>query len=709
MARSRTRLAAILLGTVAVAGPVGGQGIEPALLPVSYTLGGAPGLIEMPTAQSAPDAELAATLSYGAGTGRTSLTFQITPRLSGTFRYASIDGLGLGGTTTYDRSFDLRYRVLDEGRITPAIAIGINDLVGTGLYSSEYVVATKSLTDRLTGTLGIGWGRLAGVGAFDNPLGVFDGRFDTRPPNNFGQGGNFDASRYFRGDAALFGGLTYAHSDDLLFKIEYSSDASFAETAAGNFERRTPINFGVDWNLRPGVRLQGALLHGDTAAIGVTFALNAKRPAVNGGLDPAPQAVLVRAPGAAADLGWTAQADAPDILRGNLETALANDGIVLEGLRLDSNSATILIRNTRWNSTAQAVGRTARVMTRTLPASVETFEIVPTSQGTPTVGVTLARTDIELLENDPDASWRSYVRAELDSAEDAWDGAVRSPELYPRFTWALGPYVEASYFDPDSPVRLDFGAELDARYDIAPGLSLAGTLRQRLIGNRDDATRPSNSVIQRVRSESNLYAREDLSLTRLYGNYQFRPGENLYGRVTAGYLERAYAGVSTELLWKPPSSSLALGVELNYARQRAFDDLFDLQDYDVVTGHASAYWRAPNGFDFQLDAGRYLAGDTGATLSIDRTFGNGWRVGAYATLTDVSFSDFGEGSFDKGIRVSIPLSHFTGNASTRKARGTIQPILRDGGARLRVDNRLYEQVREDHDPALRRSWGRFWR
>ena len=44
-----------------------------------------------------------------------------------------------------------------------------------------------------------------------------------------------------------------------------------------------------------------------------------------------------------------------------------------------------------------------------------------------------------------------------------------------------------------------------------------------------------------------------------------------------------------------------------------------------------------------------LAGDYGSTFSLSRTFNNGWEIGAYATLTDVKFSTFGEGSFDKGI------------------------------------------------------------
>ena len=63
-----------------------------------FNLNGAPGLIEMPRAAMAPDATLSGSLSRIGGITRGTITFQITPRLSGSFRYAALDGLTrLGG------------------------------------------------------------------------------------------------------------------------------------------------------------------------------------------------------------------------------------------------------------------------------------------------------------------------------------------------------------------------------------------------------------------------------------------------------------------------------------------------------------------------------------------------------------------------------------------------------------------------------------
>jgi len=208
---------------------------------------------------------------------------------------------------------------------------------------------------------------------------------------------------------------------------------------------------------------------------------------------------------------------------------------------------------------------------------------------------------------------------------------------------------------------------------------------------------------------SNTSKHGDVAIQNLTLAWFGRPAENVYSRVTVGLLERMYGGVSGEVLWKPVDSRLALGVELNYVKQRDFDQRFSFLDYEVMTGHASAYYDIGKGFTGQLDVGRYLNKDWGGTISIDREFANGWKVGAFATFTDMSADDFGEGSFDKGIRVSIPVAWTTGKPSVNKVNTTIRPLTRDGGARLDVDGRLYENIRNSHTGDLYDGWGRFWR
>lgn len=680
--------------------------------PLSYNLYGNPGLIDMPAARSAPDAELATTVGYFGGTTRTTFTFQITPRLSGAFRYSRIQDYIVGtGGSTYDRSFDLRYRFVDEGQYRPAVAIGLRDFLGTGLYSSEYLVATKNLTPRLAFTGGIGWGRLGSYKGFSNPLGALDSRFETRTGSRAATGGQIESTKWFRGDAALFAGVSWAATDRLTLKAEYSSDAYNIETTGGRdlFERRSPFNFALDYQVRDGVQAQAYYMYGSELGASISLVLNPKQPSVNGTAAPAPLPIRVRQPAEVVDLSWTAQPESLKTLRARVAEMLAAENLALETMKITGRTVTLRLRNNRTLIAPEAIGRTARILSQVMPASVERFTIIPVVGGLPASAIALNRSDLERLEHEPDNAWKSYVRTEIVDAADSEPG-VYSDDLYPKFRWNLGPYVSPSYFDPDGPVRADVGVELNAFYDLQPGLTLSGTLRHRLAGNVSDSFRTSNSRIQPVRTDAVLYAREgDTTLQHLTLNYQFRPGTNLYGRVTAGYFEEMYGGISGEILWKPVDSRLGLGAEVNYVKQRDYDQLFGFRDYQTATGHLSAYYDFGNGFHGQLDVGRYLAKDWGSTISLSREFSNGWKIGAFATFTDVSFEDFGEGSFDKGLTFTIPASHFLGQPSPTTTGTTIRSITRDGGARLNVRNRLYDSVRQYHTPELRDNWGRFWR
>lgn len=672
----------------------------------SVNLFGTPGLIEMPTAESAPDANLTGTFAMFGDDTRATLSFQLTPRLSGSFRYARLPGFNQNNNTTrFDRSFDIKYQFWDESRLLPAVAIGLRDFVGTGVYSGEYIVATKSVGKKLRFSAGVGWGRL---GSFEPVASI-----GNRPNVNIGRGGTTNAPQWFRGDFAPFGGVVYTPNKRLTFKAEYSSDAYTYEVQEGLIDRKSPWNFGAEYAFKNGVRVGGSYTYGDRFGLQVSFAANPTKSRTGPGNENAPLPVAPRPARAsnpsAYDLGWVVEPSRQPAIRTTIADALFREGIIAEAIALDTTRVELRIRNTTYQSEAQALGRTARLLTRALPASVETIVLTLVTDGVPKSTVTFQRSDIEALENAPaDAMLQRAVFSDAAGLKNP--NLVATPGIYPKFTWNLSPYLEASFFDPDAPVRGDTGLRLAARYDVAPGLVLAGSVKHRLAGNLDDISRRSNSVLPRVRSDIDQYLIQGTTaLEYLTLSHFARPDQNLYSRITVGYLERMYGGISTELLWKPVDSRLALGAEVNFVRQRAFDGGLEFRNYETFTGHVSAYYDFGNGYHAQLDVGQYLAQDQGATISFDREFANGWKVGAFATFTDVSFEDFGEGSFDKGIRLSIPISWATGQPSKRVASTTIRPLTRDGGARLSVNDRLYERVRGSHQPDVANSWGRFWR
>jgi hypothetical protein len=192
----------------------------------------------------------------------------------------------------------------------------------------------------------------------------------------------------------------------------------------------------------------------------------------------------------------------------------------------------------------------------------------------------------------------------------------------------------------------------------------------------------------------------DLTLT----DY-IKPASEFYARATAGYIEQMFAGVGGEILYRPFGQRWAIGADIFDVYQRNFDDLFGVQSYHVVTGHASVYLETGwHDVTAVVRAGRYLAGDTGGTLELYRRFDTGIIVGAWATFTNVPFDKFGEGSFDKGIRIVIPTEFALPFGTPTRFEEDLRPIQRDGGQILNNDAILYDMTQSSSYGDLERQW-----
>lgn len=672
---------------------------------------GMAGHVEMPSAFAMEDGTLAFALStHAQGVRRSSFAFQITERLSASFRYAYFDGYfdnARRSLSLYDRSFDLRYLLMREDLQGwwPAVTVGLQDFGGTGVFGGEYLVASRHLGEDLEVSLGMGWGRFGSYKGFANPLGLLGDGFKTRPGHSgeITDTGKVDVDKFFRGDAALFFGVNWQANDRLGVSLEYSSDAMEREVARQDFNHRTPLNIGLNYRFSDQTRLDLAYLNGSTLALGLSTTFNAHQSPLPSGREPAPPPVGGGDRRALAS--WNLPEAGAD-LSPRLAHALEAEGLTLESLAISGTKAEVSIQNDRWLHPAQAYGRSARVLSAHLPASVETFEIRSEKNGIAVAAIGFERADLAALEYAPDAAWQAYARARVQDA-----GALPDPRINRDASADLGlrPYFLPAFFDPDNPLRADLGAEIFGEWRPRRQIYISGALRQPLLGNLGETTRRSNSVIEHVRSDFALYTQSDKAFVdHLTAEHFSRPAEGFYGRLSLGYFERMFAGVSGELLWAPLDRPYAVGVEINGLRQRDYEDLGFL-DYSVLSGHVSGYYDFGKGYAGQLDVGRYLAGDLGATLTLSRAFGNGIELGAFATLTDIGFEDFGEGSFDKGFYLRLPLSWLSAEPTQRRLGTTIRPIQRDGGARVDIRSRLYPLIKDERAAAAGQGWGRFWR
>ena len=146
--------------------------------------------------------------------------------LEASFFYTNVQGVQYASFTDQDykdKGFNFKVRLKEQGKL-PAIAIGLNDFAGTGIYSSEYIVGSYGI-NRTDFHFGLGFGLLDGSDlSFKNPLSYISDKFNNRPTETEGLGGSFQPSRYFSGDTASpFFGVSHALNNKWLLRAEYDS------------------------------------------------------------------------------------------------------------------------------------------------------------------------------------------------------------------------------------------------------------------------------------------------------------------------------------------------------------------------------------------------------------------------------------------------------------------------------------------------------
>ena len=690
-------------------------GTGPALAEPGLNLSGAPGVIDMPSGEALAKDRLSFSSAAFGGISRSTISFQAFDWLSGSFRTTSTkhwnsmvcppDCTGDNALERYfERSLDLRFHVLDEQGIWPAVTIGVLDVLGSGYQSAEYIAATRHFGERVAVTAGLGWGRMASRGAIAAPFGA-------RPPST---GAGFDLDRLFRGDVAPFAGVTWAVNDKWTAKLEYSSDGYAEEAVArGVFNAKSPFNVGLEYQQSPMLRFGAYVMQGSEIGLSAHIVLDpSQRPSGSvGGTGPTPVKLRVARSSDpdAWSSDWVTQDGVTTLLLDSMAKFVDRSGLQIEAVSVsaDGQTAQVRVRGGNLDAEAQIVGRTVRAMSHVMPASVEVFEVVPMVGGIAASKVVVQRSDLEALEFAPDASGALRARVQIEDAGPRMPGYTVNEALYPDFKWSLAPYLRLHFLNDGAPVDGDVGVRLAASYQVAPGLTFSGAVTKSLFSNAS-AGASGVSGLQPVRSDADIYrANGDPALESLTLSWGGRLGKDLYGRVTAGYLEQMFGGVAAEVLYMPANQRWALGVEADAVAQRDTDGGFGFGEYDYATlsGHISGYYDIGGGYQAQLDLGRYLAGDQGGTLTVTRRFENGWSLAAYVTATD----GMEAGTLDKGISMQIPVSWFTGQPNRATKPLEFHPYASDAGARLKMDGRLQDLLTDYAAPGLNEQWGRFWK
>ena len=639
---------------------------------------GGVGLLQTPTARMAPAGELSLNANRTEPYSRYSLSLQPLDWLEGTFRYTSITNRmygseALSGNQSYkDKAVDVKARLWQESHWLPEVALGFRDVGGTGLFSSEYFVANKRYKD-LDFSLGIAWGYIGNRGDLKNPLGYLDDSFDTRPTQI--TVGDVNTNTYFRGSPALFGGVVYQTPwAPLSLKIEFDGNDYKHEPQNNNQVQDSPINFGAVYKLNDNIDLTAGWERGNTALFGITLHTNfVSRKAPVKSYDPPAQPLPVQAPVVPLeDIDWAAVSQ-------QLEK---NAGYKVERIAQRDSELMVYGEQSKYFYSAKGAGRASRILDNTANDQIQWFTMVNKRYDMPVEEISVPRSTFRDVVNNEQDLVNLHRTTEVNRATAHYDKTLYQHKPDP-FTYGFGLGYQQNMGGPDGFLLYQISAYAEGQYRFTPGTWASGGISVNLLNNYDKFKYDSASNLPRVRTDLRQYATtSDITMPALQLNKAKRLDQDLYGMVYGGYLESMYAGVGGELLYRPMGERWSIGADLNYVRQREFDQGFGLRDYRTVTGHITSYTKLPFDLDAAVSVGRYLARDWGTTIDISREFTNGVKFGGWVTRTTASKEEYGEGSFDKGIYISIPFDEMMSVSTMSRANIAWAPLTRDGGAML---------------------------
>ncbi|MCC5879395.1 MAG: YjbH domain-containing protein [Idiomarina sp.] len=665
---------------------------------------GGTGLMQTHTARMAPEGETVLMYADTDEYRRYTVSMQVLPWLQASAFYTRFPNRLYssrpefsGSNILTDKGFDVKFRVWQESFWIPEIHVGLQDFAGTGLFDGEYIVASKRY-GAFDFTAGIGFGRLGSRGQLSNPFCEISDEFCNRPRGFSGSGSQLEFDQYFRGPASFFGGVEYQTPwDPLRIMLEYDGNDYSQDRAGVPIDGSTPWNFGVSYQVADWLDTSVSYERGDTLMFNVVLRTNLNtlsqvrvdRPRV----EPQQQSV-----------------DSVDDVNWNRLAHRVSDARTIAGPRFnmpDDDTVRVVGHPWRYRDQDEAIDRTSRILADSLPETVKTYEFETLSAYQPVVLTSVDADAFKRRVRNEDPGKGVDDTAELfERSSPAFDYEPQAWLYdYPRsrrIGYGLKPFFNQDFGGPEAFHFYQLGVKAFTSAWVAQDLHFFGEVGINLKNNYDRFNfkrDPFDLPLPRVRSDFRLHADNDVWLDSAQLTYFKRLSENVYGMAYGGYLERFFSGVGGEVLYREVDNAWAFGMNLNRVRQRDYEGWLGHESYETTTGHASVYYQMPWLKDslLRLDFGRFLAGDDGVGITFARRFESGVSVTAYASFTNVSSEDYGEGSFTHGFSISVPFD-LIGVRPTRQRIGmSWSPMSRDGGQPLWRRYDLYG-VTDDRNP-----------
>lgn len=561
-----------------------------------------------------------------------------------------------------DKGFSFKLKLKNEGYL-PAIAIGFEDIAGTSIFKSEYIVFSKKFNNFDT-SIGMGFGALASRSNVANFL-----RGGSRSEWDFSTGGEI-VDDFFKGDAAIFGGISYSPNflKNASFMVEYDTDdySTYLDLVPGysRYEPKSRFNYGANYRINENFSFSLGFIKGDE----LSASFNSK--------------ILINQ-------------------RANKISSITNRSksnnkyvSVLEDLRDHS----IYVQNATFDEDRKQL-------------------YVNYSQSTYSDQIELADRIKDYLRENYSRDYEVILisnNGAFQLSQISYDGFSELPDpespkikeyefnprvIYPIYVWNLQPHLISHI---GSPAGFFFGGIqglFSSEVAINKNFQVNSSFTFPIYDNFDDLSYYSNPTnLYPVRTDIQEYLKQGKTgFDELTLNFYKDLPQNNFLQISVGHFEQMYSGIFGEYLYRPFNNFFSIGAEFSRVYQRAYNKgLSSFKDYSVNTAHVNLFaYEQKNRILLKLSYGQYLAKDKGFTLEFSRYFKNGARIGAFFSLTDIRKEEFGEGSFDKGIFIRYPINIFN---KSRPSRTTSQflyrPITRDGAAKLHFPRSLFDLTKD---------------
>ena len=668
---------------------------------------GITGILEMPNARFMTEGSMKIGFSSSWPNEYTYISATPFSWLEASYKYTEQKNLKYGpfsysgNQTLKDKGFDLKVRLLNESYYIPEVAIGWNDLAGTGRFSGEYISATKKIKN-IDLTVGYGWGALGQNQNVRNPFLSINEEFRYRNKDS-SEGGTFNSDTWFSGEEiSIFTGIEYyMQKYGLILKLEYDTSNPDLGYSGPKIPVQSRFNFGISRPVNSNLDLGLSFERGNQFRLSFSIKSDYGKTSLVQKNDPPKNIIKLN------DNQRLVVTENTNIFYRSLNRSLREESILIQSATLSSDTVEVVIAQNRFRSLPRAIGRVIRIVSALSPDSIKTIRVIPMNGDIELYAIEVSKENFDKLDNESISSPELFNNSKVFSVDPyKYSRSDFKPTVkFPEFFLSMSPSLRHQIGGPESFYLGQLWWKINAKVKFKRGLTLHTVLGLNIYNNFNEFNNPSYSTIPHVRSDIQDYLSEGKNnIARFKIDYIWSPRKDLFVRLDLGYLEEMFGGVGGEVYYRPFKSNFSSSLQLHKVKQRGYRQRFDFRDYEVETGHLGFYYDFPKGITAQLLVGKYLAGDKGATLDFSRRFKNGFTLGVFATKTDLSSVEFGEGSFDKGFYFSIPTDSFFTNFRQGDISFGLQPLTKDGGATLNHMNSLYSLYGNTQRGSVLRDW-----